>query len=86
MKQKDCKQELERQNDEETKKSLLEALRQCGTSLIRALVIGFDMESEGIPNALTRVFPWVSSAFLEGVEDFQSQPERNYNMGHPCNI
>ena len=63
MEQKRCKQVLEKQSDEDTKKSLLESLRQCGTSLIGALVIGFDMESEGIPSALSRVFPRVSSAF-----------------------
>ena len=63
-KRKNCKQKLQRQNDEETKKSLLEALRQCGTSLIGALVIGFDMESEGLPSALARVFPRVSSAWF----------------------
>ena len=50
------------------KKDLLKSLRQCGTSLIGALVIGFDMESEGIPSALARVFHKVSSLFL-GVAD-----------------
>ena len=46
---------------------LTRALMHSGSSLIGALVIGFDMESDGIASALARVFPRVSSMIDLGV-------------------
>ena len=38
------------------------ALEHSGPTLVSALVIGFDMESEGLPSALARIFRRVSGA------------------------
>jgi hypothetical protein len=55
---------------------LFAALTHSGTSLIGALVIGFDMESVGLATALARVFPRVgainfSSHFADYENPFQ---------------
>lgn len=49
------------------------ALQQSGTSLIGALVIGFDMESEGLSGALARVFPRVGAInFSSSYADYEN--------------
>ena len=40
------------------------ALQKSGPALVSALVIGFDMESEGLPTALARIFRRVSFTLL----------------------